>query len=98
MQSFLFRTRLTNVTRALDNKDIDDRARTMFDPGRGLGGRDPHRHFAAGLQPLVGAARAAGQGAIVILFSDGLERGETAEMANLGAETERLQKSCRRLI
>ena len=40
-----------------------------------------------------------GQGAIVLLFTDGLERGaEGSGGATVGRELERLQKSCRRLI
>ena len=39
--------------------------------------------------------RVLGQGAVVLLITDGLERDDTAGLA---AETERLHKSCRRLI
>jgi uncharacterized protein with von Willebrand factor type A (vWA) domain len=39
--------------------------------------------------------RVLGQGAVVLLITDGLERDETAE---LSTEVERLRKSCRRLV
>ena len=43
--------------------------------------------------------RVLGQGAVVLLITDGLERAANEdEMAQLAKEMERLQKSCRRLI
>ena len=94
VQVFLFGTRLTNVTRALRHRDVDEalalcaREAQDWSGGTRIGAclhvfnRDWSR-------------RALGQGATVLLFTDGLER-EGVE--DLGREAERLSKSCRRLI
>jgi uncharacterized protein with von Willebrand factor type A (vWA) domain len=92
--TFLFGTRLTNVTRALRARDVDDAlARCSAQVKDWAGGTriaSSLHHFNRDW-----SRRVLGQGAIVILFSDGLERdgGE-----DLGREMERLRKSCRRLI
>jgi uncharacterized protein with von Willebrand factor type A (vWA) domain len=92
--TLLFGTRLTNVTRALRARDVDE----AFALLSGL-----VKDWAGGTR--IGASlhrfnrewsrRVLGQGAIVILFSDGLERDGSE---NLTREMERLRKSCRRLI
>lgn len=94
VHSFLFGTRLTNVTRALRHKDPDEALEMCsgevedWSGGTRIGSclhlfnRDWSR-------------RVLGQGAIVLLFTDGLEREGTDQLA---AEMERLHKSCRRLI
>ena len=92
--TFLFGTRLTNVTRALRARDVDDAlARCSAQVKDWAGGT----RIAASLRAFnrEWSRRVLGQGAIVILFTDGLERdgGE-----DLGREMERLRKSCRRLI
>jgi uncharacterized protein len=92
--TFLFGTRLTNVTRALRTRDVDDAlARCSAQVKDWAGGT----RIASSLHRFNRdwSRRVLGQGAIVILFTDGLERdgGE-----DLGREMERLRKSCRRLI
>jgi uncharacterized protein len=94
VSTFLFGTRLTNVTRYLRHKDVDvalDRIAESVEDWSG-GTR-------------IGAAiaefnrrwsrRVLGQGAVVLFISDGLDR-EGGE--GLGAEMDRLHRSCRRLI
>ncbi|MEY9361915.1 uncharacterized protein with von Willebrand factor type A (vWA) domain [Bradyrhizobium yuanmingense] len=55
---FLFGTRLTNVTRALRQRDPDEALGELLGLGRGLGRRHPDLGFAAQLQQIVGAAGA----------------------------------------
>lgn len=94
VHTFLFGTRLTNVTRYLRYKDVDvalAKVRDAVDDWSG-GTRIGHtlREF-----NLVWSRRVLGQGALVLLVSDGLDRDAGA---GLTAEIERLHKSCRRLI
>lgn len=94
VQCFLFGTRLTNITRDLRQRDVDlalERAAervTDWAGGTRIGAclRDFNRSW---------ARRVLGQGAVVLLITDGLDR-DGAE--GLGQEMERLHKSCRRLI
>ena len=92
--TFLFGTRLTNVTRALRARDVDDAlARCSAQVKDWAGGTriaSSLRHFNR-----YWSRRVLGQGAVVILFTDGLERDGGDD---LGREMERLRKSCRRLI
>ena len=92
--TFLFGTRLTNVTRFLRYRDIDvalDKVASAVEDwsggtriGEALGefNRDWSR-------------RVLGQGAIVLFITDGLDRDAGI---GIGAEMDRLHKSCRRLI
>ena len=94
VHTFLFGTRLTNVTRYLRYKDVDvalAKVRDAVDDWSG-GTRIGHtlREF-----NLVWSRRVLGQGALVLLVSDGLDRDAGA---GLSGEIERLHKSCRRLI
>ncbi len=92
--SFLFGTRLTNVTRMMRNRDPDHavaacvRAVDDWSGGTRLAGclHDFNRQW---------SRRVLGQNATVLLVSDGLERGDVGELA---FEAERLSKSCRRMI
>jgi uncharacterized protein len=92
--TFLFGTRLTNVTRALRARDVDEALALCSGQVKDWAGGT---RIASSLHRfnLEWSRRVLGQGAIVILFTDGLERdgGE-----NLQREMERLRKSCRRLI
>lgn len=92
--TFLFGTRLSNVTRALRRKDIDEAL-----AGCSLGVKDwsGGTRIAASLRAFnrEWSRRVLGSGAIVLLFTDGLEREGLDQLAR---EMERLHKSCRRLI
>lgn len=93
--SFVFGTRLTPITRALRQRDPDlalaEVARRVQDWSGGTRISDSlhefNRHWA---RRVLGGGRAT-----VLLVTDGLERGDTAQLA---FETERLAKSCRRLV
>ena len=56
--TFLFGTRLTNVTRAIRQRDPDEALAACSANVARLVGRHPHRHVAARLQQAVGAPRA----------------------------------------
>jgi uncharacterized protein with von Willebrand factor type A (vWA) domain len=91
---FLFGTRLTNVTRAIRARDPDDAlARCSASVEDWAGGT----RIAPSLQLFnkLWARRVLGQGAIVLLISDGLEREADNRLA---FEMDRLHRSCRRLI
>jgi hypothetical protein len=94
VSTFLFGTRLSNVTRALREKDVDEALALCSDQVKDWSGGT---RIGAALHRFnrEWSRRALGQGAIVLLFTDGLERDEAQE---LGLEMERLRKSCRRLI
>ncbi len=92
--TFLFGTRLTNVTRALRARDPDEAlqrcaARVADWSGGTRIGASLHRFNREW------SRRVLGQGAIVVLFTDGLERDGLEALA---PEMERLHHSCRRLI
>ena len=91
---FLFGTRLTNITRALRARDPDDalaRCSALVEDWSGGTRIAPSLHAFNKLW----ARRVLGQGAIVLLITDGLER-EADD--RLGFEMDRLHRSCRRLI
>jgi uncharacterized protein with von Willebrand factor type A (vWA) domain len=94
VHTLVFGTRLTNITRHLRHRDVDIAMQGVT----------------AAIQDWAGGTRIGvcleefnrkwsrrllGQNAVVLLISDGLDR-DIGE--GLGAETERLHKSCRRLI
>lgn len=92
--TFLFGTRLTNVTRSMRARDPDEAlARCSGQVADWSGGT----RISASLHRFNRdwSRRVLGQGAVVLLFTDGLERDGVEQ---LGAEMERLHKSCRRLI
>ena len=92
--TFLFGTRLTNVTRSLGWRDPDEAlARCAGQVADWSGGT----RIGASLRRFNRdwSRRVLGQGAIVLLFTDGLERDGVEA---LGPEMERLHKSSRRLI
>jgi uncharacterized protein with von Willebrand factor type A (vWA) domain len=94
VHTFLFGTRLTNVTRYLRHKDVDealDMASAAVEDWSG-GTRIGECLHAFNRD---WSRRVLGQGAIVLLISDGLDR-DAGE--GLAAEVERLHGSCRRLI
>ncbi len=94
VHTFLFGTRLTNVTRYLRYKDVDealDRCADAVDDWSG-GTRIGHSLHDFNVN---WSRRTLSQGAVVLLITDGLDR-DAAD--GLEAEIERLHKSCRRLI
>jgi uncharacterized protein with von Willebrand factor type A (vWA) domain len=94
VHSFLFGTRLTNVTRALKAKDPDEAleacSASVMDWSGGT-------RIATSLHAFnkQWARRVLTQGAIVLLITDGLERDPDDRLA---FEIDRLHRSCRRLI
>ena len=94
VSTFLFGTRLTNVTRALRERDPDDAlaACSAAVPDWSGGTR-----IASSLRAFnkLWARRVLAQGAIVLLITDGLERDADDTLA---FEMDRLHLSCRRLI
>jgi uncharacterized protein with von Willebrand factor type A (vWA) domain len=91
---FLFGTRLTNVTRSLRARDPDEalaRCSSMVEDWAG------GTRIATSLHVFnkLWGRRVLGQGAIVLLISDGLEREADSRLA---FEMDRLHRSCRRLI
>jgi uncharacterized protein len=94
VSTFLFGTRLTNVTRALRERDPDDAlaACSTAVPDWSGGTR-----IASSLRTFnkLWARRVLAQGAIVLLITDGLERDADETLA---FEMDRLHRSCRRLI
>ncbi|CAO3444688.1 carbon monoxide dehydrogenase E protein [Azospirillum argentinense] len=94
VHSFVFGTRLTNITRHLRHKDVDvaldavSAAVADWSGGTRIG-------TALHAFNRTWARRVLGQGAVVLLITDGLDR-DAGE--GLAVEAERLHKSCRRLV
>ena len=94
VHSFLFGTRLTNITRYLRHRDVDvavgsaSRAVSDWSGGTRIGPclKDFNHYW---------SRRVLAQGALVLLITDGLDRDD---LGILQAEVERLHMSCRRLI
>ena len=94
VHTFLFGTRLTNVTRALKARDPDDALTACTSSVQDWSGGT---RIASSLHTFnkLWARRVLTQGAIVLLITDGLERDADD---TLGFEIDRLHRSCRRLI
>jgi uncharacterized protein with von Willebrand factor type A (vWA) domain len=94
VETFVFGTRLTRITRLLRERDIDDAidlvSKQVHDWAGGTRIGDTLKTF-----NYTWGRRVLGHGAIVLLISDGWDRGEP-EL--LGREMARLQRSCHRLI
>jgi uncharacterized protein with von Willebrand factor type A (vWA) domain len=92
--TFLFGTRLTNVTRALKERDPDEAlaACSASVPDWSGGTRIASSLHAFNKQ---WARRVLAQGAVVLLITDGLERDADDALA---FEIDRLHRSCRRLV
>jgi len=94
VHTFVFGTRLTNLTRQMRRRDPDealaDCAAAVKDWSGGTRIGETLHEFNR-----LWSRRVLGQGAIVVLITDGLERDD---VGGLAAEMERLHKSCRRLI
>jgi uncharacterized protein with von Willebrand factor type A (vWA) domain len=94
VSTFLFGTRLTNVTRHLRHKDVDVALTKCTDAVEDWSGGTRIGECLKDFN-LDWSRRVLGQGALVLLISDGLDR---AAGRGLSAEMDRLHKSCRRLI
>ena len=94
VHAFVFGTRLTNITRQMRNRDPDqalaDCSAAVKDWSGGTRIGDALGEFNR-----LWSRRVLGQGAVVLLITDGLERDD---VGGLSVEMERLRKSCRRLI
>jgi uncharacterized protein len=94
VHTFLFGTRLTNVTRALKARDPDEAlaacSSSVVDWSGGTRIATSLREFNK-----LWARRVLTQGAIVLLITDGLERDPDDRLA---FEIDRLHRSCRRLV
>ena len=94
VEAFLFATRLTRITKQLGQRDIDQavdgvaKAVPDWSGGTRIGTALKEFNFKW-------ARRTLGWGSIVLIVSDGWDRGEPEV---LRAEMHRLQRSCRRLI
>jgi uncharacterized protein len=94
IHAFLFATRLTNVTRILQRRDVDEAlarcGREVQDWSGGTRLRTCLHEFNRQW-----SRRVLGAGAVVLLVTDGLDRDPEPGLAT---EADRLHKSCRRLI
>jgi uncharacterized protein with von Willebrand factor type A (vWA) domain len=97
VQTFLFGTRLWYATRAMRHRDVDEALARLgeevddWSGGTRIGAclADFNRHW---------GRRVLGQGAVVLLVSDGLDRGDRHGLDQLEMEMDRLHRSCRKLL
>ena len=94
VHTFLFGTRLTNVTRYLRYKDVDAALERVGEAVLDWSGGTRIGHSVHEFNQNW-SRRVLTQGAVTVLISDGLDRDEGTGLA---LEMERLHKSCRRLI
>ncbi|MCJ8518203.1 uncharacterized protein with von Willebrand factor type A (vWA) domain [Pseudorhizobium tarimense] len=94
VQTFLFGTRLTNVTRQMRRRDPDEAIAACSDAVADWSGGTRIGAALADFNRLWGR-RVLGQGAIVLLITDGLEREGVEELEK---QMDRLHRSCRRLV
>jgi uncharacterized protein with von Willebrand factor type A (vWA) domain len=94
VHTFLFGTRLTNITRALRNHDVDIALDSVAQQVNDWAGGTRIRSCLADFN-LHWARRLLGQGAVVLLITDGLE---SDDEHGLGAEMQRLNLACRQLV
>lgn len=94
VHTFVFGTRLTNLSRQMRHRDPDEAlaqcSSVVKDWSGGTRIGDTLHEFNR-----LWSRRVLGQGAVVLLITDGLERDDVRGLAE---EMERLNKSCRRLI
>lgn len=94
VHTFVFGTRLTNITRYMRSRDIDEALDSVSDKVEDWSGGTRIGATIAEFNKFW-SRRVLGQGAVVLFISDGLDR-DAAE--GLEIEMERLHKSCRQLI
>jgi len=94
VHAFVFGTRLTNITRQMRNRDPDQ---ALADCSAAVKDWSGGTRIGEALSDFnrLWSRRVLGQGAMVLLITDGLER---EDIGGLSAEMERIHKSCRRLI
>ena len=94
VEVFLFGTRLTHITRQLRHKDVDAALARVASAAPDWSGGT---RIGASLREFNQrwSRRVLGQGAVVLLLTDGLDRDDIGVLA---ASAERLRKSCRQLI
>jgi uncharacterized protein with von Willebrand factor type A (vWA) domain len=94
VEAFVFGTRLTRVTRLLRERDIDEAigavSKQVLDWSGGTRIGETLKEF-----NFAWARRVLGRGAVVLLISDGWDRGDSQLLGN---EMSRLQRACHRLI
>ena len=94
VEAFVFGTRLTRITRQLQKRDVDDAVRDVtkvvqdWSGGTRIGDALHYFNF-------IWARRVLGHGAVVLIISDGWDRGEATV---LKAEMDRLRRGCHQLI
>lgn len=94
VHTFVFGTRLTNLTRQMRHRDPDEALENCSSAVKDWSGGTRIGDTLSEFNRLW-SRRVLGQGAVVLLITDGLERDDVAGLAE---EMERLKKSCRRLI
>ncbi len=94
VHSFVFGTRLTNITRSLRARDPDE---ALALAGQAAPDWEGGTRISTALHTFnrVWSRRVLAGGAVVLLFTDGLERHLDGELA---FEMDRLQRSCRQLV
>ncbi len=94
VETFVFGTRLTRITKQLARRDVDDAithvTRSVQDWSGGTRIGDSFQTFNR-----LWARRVLGRGAVVLIISDGWDRGDTRVLSE---EMARLQRNCHRLI
>jgi uncharacterized protein with von Willebrand factor type A (vWA) domain len=94
VHAFLFATRLTNVTRILRRRDADEALKRCGQEVQDWAGGTRLRACLHEFNR-TWSRRVLGQGAVVLLVTDGLDRDSEP---GLDAEADRLHRSCRKLI
>lgn len=94
VHTFVFGTRLTNITRYMRYRDVDEALDAVSEKVEDWSGGT---RIGSTIEEFnkYWSRRVLGQGAVVLFISDGLDR-DQADI--LGPEMERLHKSCRQLI